>query len=841
MKHGTQSHWGLGRAIALSLSLGIAALVEGTFAGIAHSAERVRFLVGGPVTFSLSVESLEVFAETGEIRSDLRQYTQFASDDAVASLRQLLQRPFPLDGVTLSNLGYSPLGRDALSQVGEFIRVSPEVNGFNAIRAAAINAAVNNTDPAGWTAIDVLHAFPTDQVDIQINELLAYWRTLNRYADYNEAMVRAIATVADREAAESVERPDFSALPNLSQPGPYMFQETTITVTNPALRQTGAGLSVNYAYDVDAYIPQGLLEPAPIVIISHGFGALKENFIFMAEHLASHGFVVLVPDHVGSNLSYRQNYLQGQLNTLLSPMEFIGRPQEISFLIDELERLVDTDPQWAAVFNLEQIGVMGDSLGSTSVFSLVGAEFNFDRLAEQCRQENRLLNFSLYLQCRAQYLPTTRYDLEDERIQAAIAAHSFGYGLFGPDEVAAIDTPLMMVAGSYDIVAPVVIEQFYPFIWLQSDPKYLALLTPGSHFSTKPEGAAGATGLPPLVVGQYGEFGQSYYKTLTVAFFNRYLRQDTRYDTYLSAAYGRYLSEGAPMALDLIQSLTETDIETAYGRRPWIALDQPTAAALPDESQPSVLAEIADSRLLRVGLRRDAPPFGFLSRENAWVGYCIDFTEELRSHLETQLDISVGLEVVELSSTLENRFDLVRAGDVHLECGPNTIRSVEGVTFSRPIFTAATRFLIQTENAEGLNPNLSLEGVALGVLPNTTTAAFVEERYPDANIVYFEGLDGRSRGVQAVADGSLAAFVGDDILSIGEATELNLRDMGLTLVPELPLTCEFYGLLLPAGDEEWQRTVNRFVEQLERDPISTQWFQDLASLELNNLDDCLNR
>ncbi|NJL45796.1 MAG: hypothetical protein HC922_08890 [Leptolyngbyaceae cyanobacterium SM2_3_12] len=106
-------------------------------------------------------------------------------------------------------------------------------------------------------------------------------------------------------------------------------------MTNPALRQTGQGLTVNYDFDVDVYLPQEVSGPVPVVIVSHGFGAVKEDFIFLNEHLASHGYAVLAPDHVGSDLAYREGYLEGRLNTLLSPIEFINRPREISFLIDK--------------------------------------------------------------------------------------------------------------------------------------------------------------------------------------------------------------------------------------------------------------------------------------------------------------------------------------------------------------------------------------------------------------------------------------------------------------------------------------------------------------------------
>ena len=74
--------------------------------------------------------------------------------------------------------------------------------------------------------------------------------------------------ILDQAAAEAASQTvDIATLPDLSQPGPYAFVEDTITITNPALRQTREGLTVNYDFDVDVYLPQGMAGPAPVVIV----------------------------------------------------------------------------------------------------------------------------------------------------------------------------------------------------------------------------------------------------------------------------------------------------------------------------------------------------------------------------------------------------------------------------------------------------------------------------------------------------------------------------------------------------------------------------------------------
>lgn len=823
-------------ATAALMSTGL--VVDAVTPQAAQSAETIRILATGPFMFDLSIDSLETFAETGEITGNFANYARFMNDETLALLRQGLSRKLPLDVVTVDNLAYSPLGRDTLFNLGKVIQVYRGVNGQKALRAAVIGAAAK-ADEEGWTILDALREFPTETIEIEVGDLLELRRELAIYWSYNDAVVTAIQAQAAAEAATQTSI-NTVGLADLSQRGPYRFSKNIVTVENPAVRQTQQGLSVNYEFDVDIYVPQGLAGPAPIVIISHGFGDVKESFTFLAEHIASYGYVVIVPDHIGSDLQYREVYLQGRLNTLLSPMEFINRPQEISFLIDKLEELVAESPEWAALLDLDRIGMAGDSLGSSTTLAIAGAEINYARLVEACNRDSILLNFALYLECRAQYLPPQNYDLRDPRVKAIVAGHPLGGALYGPEGMRQIDVPLLMVSGSEDIVSPVVTEQFHPFIWMETSPKYLALLDVGTHFSSKP--GRDAAGFFKLIAGENRDVGTAYYQALSVAFWNVYLRDDERYLPYLTARYAEQVSEGQPMTLSLITSLAPQQIEEAYGRSAPIPIIPPPIAEVPAPRAESILEEIDETGVLRVAFRKDAVPFGFINRQDAWDGYCGDMAIALSEYLTQQLDREIDIEIAELTSTLENRFELVQDDSVHLECGPNTIRDdVEGIIFSNPIFTASTQFLVPTGTEAQVNPNTPLSGARLGVLSNTTTELFVAERYPNAEIVTFSGIQGRENAIAATASGEIDAFVGDGILSYAEVLLEQRSFDGFSLIPELPLTCDFYGLILPNDDPEWRTMVNQFLVSDAENTVSDKWFKTIYPETLNKAAFCLNQ
>jgi ABC-type amino acid transport substrate-binding protein len=95
--------------------------------------------------------------------------------------------------------------------------------------------------------------------------------------------------------------------------------------------------------------------------------------------------------------------------------------------------------------------------------------------------------------------------------------------------------------------------------------------------------------------------------------------------------------------------------------------------------------------------------------------------------------------------------------------------------------------------------------------------------------------------LQALADGAIAALAEDDILLLGEAMHLGLDLSDYQFVPKFPLTCEFYGLALPAEDPTWRRAVNAFLESDRHSQIFTEWFGSVAAAELGNTAFCLNR
>jgi polar amino acid transport system substrate-binding protein len=256
----------------------------------------------------------------------------------------------------------------------------------------------------------------------------------------------------------------------------------------------------------------------------------------------------------------------------------------------------------------------------------------------------------------------------------------------------------------------------------------------------------------------------------------------------------------------------------------------------------TVLERMQETGLIRVGIREDAVPFGYRNAENNLSGLCLDFVDLLRRRIKEELPRNF-LSVKLFQSTLFNRFDLIEDEVIDLECGPNTIRIDENpaVSFSNPFLVTGIQFLIRKEDQSKFNFRGTLEGIRIGVLRNTSTEDFIVKRYPLAKIQQFQGTAGRVRGIQALQRGAIDAFASDGILLVGEATLLGLAlDEDYLIVPNRPLTCEYYGIILPKNNPQWQTIVNETIEAARSQLIIADWFGIVESYIQETTVDCPN-
>jgi predicted dienelactone hydrolase len=478
---------------------------------------------------SVSVRDLEAFASSGKLPAEYAGFAKQISPERLQQFRQFLQQRFDVPPLYVSQFTNSPLVEQLLERLGESIQADGRQNGFKSIRAALIGAAEDKKQ--GLTPINFAKRFPGRQINLNLAEVFTIYDNLSELLRRRDRTIAALDRLADVEAATSLDFPTNKL--DLRQAGKFRWQKRKFEWLDRARNRMVPG---------DLYLPQtSANNPVPVIVISHGVAEDRTTYAYLAQHLASYGFAVAAIEHVGGDANRFRKYFSG-LAPAPKPTELLERPRDVSFLLDEIQRRAQSDPALRQI-DVQQVGLIGHSLGGYTVLALAGAEIDFDRLQRDCNP-NRSLNLSVVLQCRANKLKPQRYALKDPRVKAIFAINPLGSTIFGQRGMSQVRVPVFMMGGSDDIVTPAVPEQIYPFTWLQTPDKYLAILDKGTHFST--QAIPNGDGIFPVsdsLIGPDPAQARLYTRALGVAFFETYLANRSEFQSYLNPAYARLLAQ----------------------------------------------------------------------------------------------------------------------------------------------------------------------------------------------------------------------------------------------------------------------------------------------------------
>lgn len=531
-------------------------LVSGILGGLtslvlaipSQAAENIYFVFDSLI-ISLPVDSLETYAKEGELSQQLRRYFNLAgaSEEDKAAFQQALITPVPIDPIRLSRILNTDEGERLLNYFGKVINIQGGRNGKYLLRGAIVQAAL---DSEGLTLINVLDKLATN-VQVDLKQALSLARQVEAIVNGTYLFIDEVARLAAIEAGQA-DPVDFSQLSDPRQPGPFEIRQQTWNLTDEKRKRQ---------FYVEIYQPQRLpSENVPVVVISHGLASRPEDFAKWAKHLASYGYVVAIPQHPGSDLQQTKDFLEGFSRQIFLRNEFIDRPLDISYTIDELERRNNT--YFGGRLDLDNVGALGHSFGGYTMLAVAGATPDFERLEEICNLEIGDLNTALLLQCRALALPQKDYNFRDERVQAVFVVNPVNSGIFGGRALGKIDIPVFISAGSYDPATPFVFEQVVSYPRLDVADKYLQLQEGQAHvdFSQLDAGLTDLLETATDLTLPSPQLLDSYTNSMLISFFEVYINDNPQYRVYLQSAYAEYLSLGQEFKTYLITQKSSEEL-----------------------------------------------------------------------------------------------------------------------------------------------------------------------------------------------------------------------------------------------------------------------------------------
>ena len=498
---------------------------------------------------SIPISALESYAKYGIINPDLAGYYQYIPTNKLPEVRRILMQPLKISPAVAAQFLDTQQGKFILQRLAELIKNKSHYPKFGSqsLRTALIAAAA---EPEGLNLLNLLRKYPQNNIKIDMVSSMKIADELEKMISETEKTISALIQTSKLEAAK-ISQANLSPFPKLPNQPNLLARKQTIKFFDS---------SRNRHLSTDIYIPN-TQNPAPVVVISHGLGLDSSNFRYLANHLVTNGFAVVIPNHPGSNTQQLQSLIKGNSNQVMHPNEFKDRPLDIKYILDQLE----SDSQFQHRFNLQQVGIFGQSLGGYTALALAGAKINFQQLQADCDHDKlrNTWNMSLLLQCQALELPNQsgqEYNLQDTRIKAAIAVNPITSSIFGQAGLSQIHTPIMIIGSSEDTVAPALYEQIVPFSWITHPQKYLVMLLGGTHFSTIGNSNPDSTqiALPTDMIGDASQ-AHDYINALSLPFFQTYIAEKLEYLPYLNAAYAESISSQS-LGLNLVQSLDHLKI-----------------------------------------------------------------------------------------------------------------------------------------------------------------------------------------------------------------------------------------------------------------------------------------
>jgi len=505
--------------LAACVAIAVAAIAEPVLA-----AERLK-LRFGPLEQTVEVSDLEHFAETGELRNALRFFSPLLSPSVQQILAQRLAVDPSVADTFLKQLFEQAAGEQLLKQLSLAL---PE-SSIEQLEAA-LYLALQQAD--GLSVLGFLRAYPGDTLTIDATAAVGAIVQLNA----SNLQSQLLSPILERELKVAVSELSVPATLDPRKAGEYKVRERSLSLYD---RDRQREILVDLFYTAN---PHG-----PTVILSHGFAADRRFLNYLAHHLASHGFSVAAIEHPGSNINtLAELSLDLDPSDLLPAAEFIERPKDISFLLDELERRKRRGGYVSRKFNTEEAAIIGHSLGGYTALALAGAELDLKDLRAFCQNRIPLGRSPAdWLQCAAAELPYSKLSLRDERVARAIALNPLVGKLFGEKGLERVAVPLFVLSGSEDSITPPLDHQLRPFSQLPGE-KYLAVVIGGTHMSATDLGdrnsAIAQSTLVKELMGQDAEPVRQLIQGVSLAFIRQLTPQAELYQPFLTPSYAQSLS-----------------------------------------------------------------------------------------------------------------------------------------------------------------------------------------------------------------------------------------------------------------------------------------------------------
>jgi ABC-type amino acid transport substrate-binding protein len=248
----------------------------------------------------------------------------------------------------------------------------------------------------------------------------------------------------------------------------------------------------------------------------------------------------------------------------------------------------------------------------------------------------------------------------------------------------------------------------------------------------------------------------------------------------------------------------------------------------------TTLEKIGRTGVFTIGTRTASPPFGYINKQNEWVGFSIDLAKLVHRNIEKKLNKSIKFELKE--SVPATRIPLLTSMAVDLIAGTmtDTRPRRDSVDFSLTFFVTGAQFLVKEGSPiKGIQ---DLAGKRVGAQQGSTNERIIRERVPQAQLVVFPD---QPAGFTALVQGRVDTYTNDGIQLAGLVVKAP-NPAEWKIVGDF-YSYEPYGMAMLKHDSDFRAIVNNAlmeaVEDGEYFKLYDKWFGPKGELPYPMTDD----
>ena len=403
----------------------------------------------------LTIEQLSKLEKYKEDSTELINWLKKNGLIKVLELSKFLEFPvFKEEGLNREVLR-SWIGREILTELSKTIKVPDDNNGieiYNTIESLL-------EDKKEVSTLDIIKALPSEEISLDIDNLIliiSFWK--------NEL---------------AMQQDLISKLNNLEKTNKEPFKNLQDNVNSDLIKINKKIYAPHRVKPLEIKLWKNKKpdDDKDLIVFMPGLGGEINNFKWIGGELTKRGWPIVFIDHRGSNLEAFKEILEGK--------EAI--PGSLDFF---LYRIKDLD----AVLKAHQNGefglpndsyiLMGHSLGALIALLYEGNKptNQLDERCDSALKDFAVTNLSKLLQCQLkeiQYFEKKK----DNKAKAIIGFNSFGSLVWPKENSSGIKIPTLLIGGTYDLITPLMNEQFIVFSALNNPSNRFLIIEGSSHFS----------------------------------------------------------------------------------------------------------------------------------------------------------------------------------------------------------------------------------------------------------------------------------------------------------------------------------------------------------------------